>query len=176
MIILQIIPGSVADKCGLKEKDIIVRINDTSTINLGHFDVHEIIMGCANNFVFGVSRDGEEDVVEENCPIDSPGHVDAACEVETQLNGANYETVDEKTLFGDAQSPDTRSVVSEITVYSNGAGSNGSEISQRGPKPFVSPITKPEPAVKTEDEATEERIAEIMSGEAEVLKEHNVLG
>lgn len=128
-------------------------------------------MGCANNFVFGVSREGENDDIKSECPNEF------SYKVESSVSDGSYEIVDEKTLFGEVNSPDTHSIVSEITVYSNGAGSHDSDISQRGPKPYVNTLAQPVTnIIKTEEDPTEVQIAEIMSGEAEVLKEHNVLG
>lgn len=176
-----------------------MRVNDVSTINLGHFDVHEIIMGCANSFVFGVRRRGEECESEE---AESSNQTNDAANdelndeksngstndeivngdlnilsVENGVTGTiGYEPVDEQTLFERIQSPasQTQSDVSAVTVQSNNVDSIKSVVHQRlGPVPFTNGYKKPEKEVENPPDELELQIAEIMSGEAEVLKEHN---
>lgn len=173
--LLQVVENSIAQKAGLKEGDIVVRINDTSTIDLGHFDVHEIIMSCANCFVLGVRRRGEADD-EEVAPAVVPSH--SAC----------FEPIDEGTLFGQSQSPcsQTISELSDHTVNGNCAESIDREVVWKVPPPEPAPQPKPAPITNdkpipngvkyTDGEVTDDLIAEIMSGEAEVLKEHNIIG
>lgn len=104
----QVVENSIAQKAGLKEGDIVVRINDTSTIDLGHFDVHEIIMGCANSFVLGVRRRGEEDDEEDVSEVEAQETVEEVAqptideveEPETveQTNGSCFEPINEEAL------------------------------------------------------------------------------
>lgn len=140
---IQVTEGSIAEQAGLKVGDVIVRINDTPTVNLNHHNAHEIIMGCANTFVLGVIRPDEsaengEAIPTEGAPVDFDVHE----------NGS---------VFSQAR-PDSQaySEYSELTNGSNGPDSISGELE---PQKF-----------------TDDRIAEIMSGEAEVLKDHNVIG
>lgn len=176
-----------------------MRINDTSTINLGHHDVHEIIMGCANNFVFGVQRRGEECETENDLELEAAiqtddvtnGEIHGECNGNTNgevngerdilsngvpnrdINAVGYEPIDEQTLFERIQSPgsQTQSDGSAVTVQSNSVDSISSVVPRRlGPVPYTNGFKKP---VENEPDELELQIAEIMSGEAEVLKEHN---
>lgn len=50
------VEGSIAHEAGLMEGDIIVRINETPTINLTHPDIHALLKKSGNNFMLGVRR------------------------------------------------------------------------------------------------------------------------
>lgn len=126
--------------------DVIVRINDVPTITLNHHNAHEIIMGCANTFVLGVIRPDEE------C---QPANGD---DIATNGEPVEFDVNENGSLYSQPR-PDSQaySEYSELTNGSNGVDSISGEL---------------EPAQKI----TDDRIAEIMSGEAEVLKDHNVIG
>lgn len=173
-----------------------MRINDTSTINLGHHDVHEIIMSCANNFVFGIKRKGVESDSEDDFEVEPSiqtngefnAHTNGEVNDEQNIHSNDipsgdtnatviYEPVDEQTLFERIQSPasQTQSEGSGNTVQSNSVDSISSVIPRKhlGPVPYTNGFKKPEKDVENVPDELELQIAEIMSGEAEVLKEHN---
>lgn len=153
-------------------------------------------MSCANNFVFGVSRKGHVDeVTQEVKPemkpevkpdvkpvLTSEFKLEIAPEVKLEVpskfyqqvkvtsNVHGYEEVDEKVLF------DTQSLCSQVHSDKSEATANSvsaDSISDKSVQPVVEP---PRNGVDLKSEITDEVIAEMMSGEAEVLKEHNVIG
>lgn len=138
--------NSIAEKSGLQVGDVIVRINETSTIKLDHHGAHEIIMACANNFVLGVIRPDENGNVE---------NVNVSEGIPTDFSVD--ENSSEKKRHLQMQTPDSQaySEITEMTINSNGMDSTKTEL---------------------DENITDEHIAEMMSGEAEVLKEHNVMG
>lgn len=141
---------------GLKVGDVIVRINDTPTSNLSHSEAHEIIMECANTFVLGVLRRDEDECYENSATADA--NEQEVCEGQTNgYNGTNG-TYGTPSPYRQFQTPDSQeySDMSEMTIPTNRTESASDE-------------------VKT-DEISDDHIAEMMSGEAEVLKEHNVIG
>lgn len=140
---------SIAEEAGLKVGDVIVRINDTPTSNLSHSEAHEKIMECANTFVLGVLRPDEDGCYEEMPAEETTEQV--------STNGCNG-TNGTPSPYRQFQTPDSQaySDMSEMTINTNHTESASEE-------------------VKT-DEITDDHIAEMMSGEAEVLKEHNVIG
>lgn len=145
-------------------------------------------MSCANNFVFGVSRKGHVDEVtpevkpEVRPLLTSEFKLELAPEVKLEVpskfyqqvkvtsNVYGYEEVDEKVLF------DTQSLCSQVHSDKSEATANSvsaDSISDKLVQPVVEP---PRNGVDLNSEITDEVIAEMMSGEAEVLKEHNVIG
>lgn len=138
--------GTIAEEAGLKVGDVIVRINDTPTSNLSHSEAHEIIMECANTFVLGVLRPDEDG--DENQGEES-NEVD-----EQQTNGYTNGAHGTPSPYRQFQTPDSQaySDMSEMTIQTESVSEAKSE------------------------EITDDHIAEMMSGEAEVLKEHNVIG
>lgn len=48
--------GSTAEKAGLLEGDVVVRINDKPTINMTHEDAHRELVAAGPEFVLGVLR------------------------------------------------------------------------------------------------------------------------
>lgn len=140
----------------MKVGDVIVRINDTPTSNLSHSGAHEIIMECANTFVLGILRP-DEDGCYENSPEETTNGQETT---EQQTNGYNGTNGINGTPspYRQFQTPDSQaySDMSEMTINTNRTESVSDEI-------------------KT-DEISDEHIAEMISGEAEVLKEHNVIG
>lgn len=129
-----------------------MRINDSPTSNLSHSEAHEIIMECANTFVLGVLRPDEDGCCEE-MPAEESNE-----QISTNGFGGTNGTHGTPSPYRQIQTPDSQaySDMSEMTIHTNHTESASEE-------------------VKT-DEITDDHIAEMMSGEAEVLKEHNVIG
>lgn len=50
------VEGSTAEKCGLQEGDVVVRINNSPTINMSHEDAHKELVAAGAEFVLGVLR------------------------------------------------------------------------------------------------------------------------
>lgn len=50
------VEGSTAEKCGLLEGDVVVRINDKPTIAMTHEDAHCELVAAGPEFVLGVLR------------------------------------------------------------------------------------------------------------------------
>lgn len=48
--------GSVAEQVGLRENDIIIKINNIDTDQLSHDEAHEIILYSGNNFIATIVR------------------------------------------------------------------------------------------------------------------------
>lgn len=58
---LQVVEGSTADKAGMQEGDVVVRINDKPTINMSHEDAHRELVAAGAEFVLGVLRLGQRE-------------------------------------------------------------------------------------------------------------------
>ncbi|XP_039446300.1 proteoglycan 4-like isoform X5 [Culex pipiens pallens] len=146
--VVRILPGSIAEEVGMSIGDVVVRINDIPTSNLSYYDAHQLLACAGNRFVLGILR---------------------AREIP----------------------PQQRAVVKERTPGTVGEV----EYINRTPKPFWTPSSsantnylsdQPTTTTTTEEREieekipdvpiTDEQIAEIMSGEAEVLKQHNIIG
>lgn len=148
--VVRILPGSIAEEVGMQIGDVVVRINDIPTSNLSYYDAHQLLACAGNRFVLGILR---------------------AREIP----------------------PQQRAVVKERTPGTVG----DVEYINRTPKPFWTPSSatnissymanQPVASATTAEEEeieekipdvpiTDEQIAEILSGEAEVLKQHNVIG
>ncbi|XP_049822048.1 glutamic acid-rich protein isoform X2 [Aethina tumida] len=56
LIVVKVNEDSIAEKAGLAEGDIIVRINETSTTNLTHTQAHDLLSKVGNEFEIGVRR------------------------------------------------------------------------------------------------------------------------
>ena len=60
IVIVRVLPGSPAEKFGLKNGDVIIQIGDQSTVNMGSTDAQELIRGPVGTVVkFKVKRDGK---------------------------------------------------------------------------------------------------------------------
>lgn len=138
--------GSIAEEAGLKVGDVVVRINDTPTSSLSHSEAHEVIMECANTFVLGVLRPDEDGCYEETPAEETNGLNDTNGKPGTPSPYRQFQTPDSQAY----------SDMSEMTINTNRTESASEEVKS--------------------DEITDDHIAEMMSGEAEVLKEHNVIG
>lgn len=143
---IKVTENSIAEECGLKEGDIIVRINYEPTIDLPHIGAQEMIMSCANTFVLGIRREDEDKANGVTEPINSV-LIDAIQYEQHNGDSAHYLERPQSQAFSE---------MSEITINSCGIDSISSELET----PKIS----------------EEHIAEMISGESEVLKEHNVIG
>lgn len=108
-------------------------------------------MECANTFVLGVLRPDEDGCVTEN-PAEGSNELESSGQ---QTNGYTNGTHGTPSPYRQFQTPDSQaySDMSEMTIHTESVSDE----------------------VKS-DEITDEHIAEMMSGEAEVLKEHNVIG
>lgn len=109
-------------------------------------------MKCGNNFFIGVIRPEENDNGGE--PL--PEHISQMENGLTSENG--YLDVLQNSHTPDSQA---HSEMSEMSLNTN--RSEPSESQQQN-------------GIEEKPEITDEHIAEMMSGEAEVLKEHNVIG
>lgn len=129
--------------------DIVVRVNETPTSNLNHDAAHEVIINCGNNFVMGVMRRDEND-----------GSASVCSDISNDLCVSPQ--------FRQIQTPDsvTFSDMSEMTLDTSRTESRVSDALHQQAQEVVDSTV----------DLSEEQIAELISGEAEVLKEHNVIG
>jgi C-terminal processing protease CtpA/Prc len=51
-----VVEGGTAEKCGLLEGDVVVRINNSPTISMTHEDAHKELVAAGPEFVLGVLR------------------------------------------------------------------------------------------------------------------------
>lgn len=149
--------------------DVVVRINEIPTGNMSYYDAHQLLACAGNQFVLGILRlvvdrtrssESEAKAIAISLSID-PGISYRAREV-----SSSQRLIKEKTPSGEVEYINT------------------------SPKPFWTPnVTSPAPLcqLQTQEEReidekipdapiTDEQIAEILSGEAEVLKQHNIIG
>ncbi|KAG5681342.1 hypothetical protein PVAND_010787 [Polypedilum vanderplanki] len=56
LTVSRVVDGSIAQNAGMLEGDVVVRINDTPTIEMTHEDAHEALVAAGNDFVLGVLR------------------------------------------------------------------------------------------------------------------------
>lgn len=139
--------------------DIVVRVNETPTSNLNHDAAHEVIIGCGNNFVMGILRPAKE--LTATAPIkNGTSKAMSLDNLESFRSGSNGDGG--PSPFQQLETPDSQAY-SEMSFGGSSADVRVTE----------STVAVP-PAVA--EEITDDHIAELMSGEAELLKEHNVLG
>ncbi|EAA13652.6 AGAP003939-PA [Anopheles gambiae str. PEST] len=146
LTVVKILPGSIAEDVGMHMGDVVVRINDIPTGNMSYYDAHQLLACAGNQFVLGILR------AREVTP--------------------SQRLIKEKTPSGEVEYINT----SPKPFWTPNVGS---------PSPLaVHHPAKEEPRQQQQqpDEQipevpiTDEQIAEILSGEAEVLKQHNVIG
>lgn len=158
----------------------MVRVNDTPTSNLKHSLAQEVILGCGNSFVMALLR-----------PVDEGD--------DAQLAGSRSAvSVEFEQISAECQqmppTPDSMvySDMSEVTINTvSSTRSNSREDGVEEPKQHQvhqplfdarmqveQPLFHPRMQVieKRETDIIDDHIAELLSGEAEVLKEHNVIG
>lgn len=57
--VFKVVEGGTAQKAGLLEGDVVVRINDKPTISMTHEDAHRELVAAGTQFVLGVLRFGQ---------------------------------------------------------------------------------------------------------------------
>lgn len=150
--VVRILHGSIAEDVGMQIGDVVVRINDIPTNNLSYYDAHQLLACAGNRFVLGILRARE-----------IPAHQRAVVKEKTPntVGDVEYINTSPKPFWtpsntGQSTASPPRTTTSTATTAREAA----QEIEEKIPD---IPIT-------------DEQIAEIMSGEAEVLKQHNVIG
>lgn len=136
----------------MKVGDIVVRVNETPTSNLNHDAAHEVIIGCGNNFVMGILRPSDDEATmtaSKSMSLDD-------------LESCRSSNEDGLSPFQQLETPDSQAY-SEMSF-----GGSSAEVRITSESVVAVPPLA--------EEITDDHIAELMSGEAEVLKEHNVLG
>lgn len=48
--------NSIAERGGLRENDIIVRVNNTPTTCLSHPEAHDLLIAAGNNLILAIRR------------------------------------------------------------------------------------------------------------------------
>lgn len=160
--------------------DIVVRVNDTTTSNLNHSLAQEVILGCGNSFIMGLLRPDEDG---SNIPI---------ARRRSSAMGADAVSEEFDRISADCQlttaTPDSLaySDMSEITIDTlaseESAGTSPQldlveELKQRQRQQHLQQQLQRIRATKDLDPAAMDvHIAELLAVEAEVLKEHNVIG
>ncbi|XP_065360513.1 uncharacterized protein Zasp67 [Calliphora vicina] len=152
LTVVKVTEGSIAENAGLMEGDVIVRINDTAASPLTHEETNKIIKGCGNVFFFGVQRENEE---EYTTPKAFP------------VTGR----VSSPKSFLEARAGSTTPPVIIDTQKEEEVKLNEAD--------YISDLEERPCSVLSEDserKLVEEEIAAVLSGESEVLKEHNTMG
>uniref|UniRef100_A0A1B0B927 PDZ domain-containing protein n=1 Tax=Glossina palpalis gambiensis TaxID=67801 RepID=A0A1B0B927_9MUSC len=146
LTVIKVNEGSLAEEAGLRAGDVIVRINDTATLPLTHEETDKLIRSCGNVFFLGISREDEVEEVLEN---------------EMQLSATNEYAVqsEAKSLL---EVPDVIATVHQE--------SDNEYLSEQDDRP-CSALSE-----DTERKMVEEEIAAVLSGETQMLTEHNVMG
>ncbi|KAI9588220.1 calponin homology domain-containing protein DDB_G0272472 isoform X2 [Glossina fuscipes] len=146
LTVIKVNEGSLAEEAGLRAGDVIVRINDTATLPLTHEETDKLIRSCGNVFFLGISREDEVEEVLEN---------------EMQLSATNEYAVqsEAKSLL---EVPDVIA-----TVHHE---SDNEYLSEQDDRP-CSALSE-----DTERKMVEEEIAAVLSGETQMLSDHNVMG
>ncbi|XP_039963697.1 uncharacterized protein LOC120776781 isoform X2 [Bactrocera tryoni] len=148
LTVVKVNEGSIAEEAGLCEGDVIVRINDTATSPLTHEEADKVIRHCGNVFYIGVQREGEEQLVPKMFPV----------------YGAERPTTPLTFIdISGRKSPIPPQLEDEVELRT--------EILPELPERPSSVLSE-----ETEIKLVEEEIAAVLSGESEVLTEHNVLG
>lgn len=147
--------GSIAEQCGLRVGDVIVRINYEPTVDVPHLGAQEMIMACANTFTLAIRRDNETECVNTNGSLFAVSNGNGIEHDDAHAHAHEQAKHHDEHL---AERPESAvySEFSEVTINSCGADSITKE--------FETP------------NITEDHIAEVISGEAELLPEHNVIG
>ncbi|XP_054733681.1 titin-like [Anastrepha obliqua] len=148
LTVVKVNEGSIAEEAGMREGDVIVRINDTATSPLSHDEADKVIRHCGNVFYIGVQREGEDELVPKMFPV---------------LGLERSPTPQDFLDVSGRKSPLPRQL----------------EDSAESPTEYLSDLPERPSSVlseQTEIKLVEEEIAAVLSGESEVLKEHNVIG
>ncbi|XP_017484228.1 PREDICTED: titin [Rhagoletis zephyria] len=150
LTVVKVNEGSIAEEAGLREGDVIVRINDTATSPLSHDEADKVIRQCGNVFFIGVKRDGEEELVPKIFPVLGVDERPTTPQAFLDISGRKSPIPRQLAV----EEPDSQ------TEYLP-------ELAER-PSSVLSE--------QTEIKLVEEEIAAVLSGESEVLQDHNVLG
>lgn len=173
----QVTKGGIAETLGMCVGDIVVRVNDTPTSNLNHSLAQEVILGCGNSFVMGLLRPDEDG---SNLPI--------ARRRSSALVNDEFERISADCQQPTTATPDSLaySDMSEITIDTlaseESAGTSPQldlveELKQRQRQQHLQQqLQRIRAAKDLEPRAMDDHIAELLAVEAEVLKEHNVIG
>ncbi|XP_036219867.2 uncharacterized protein Zasp67 isoform X2 [Bactrocera oleae] len=148
LTVVKVNEGSIAEEAGLREGDVIVRINDTAISPLTHEEADKVIRHCGNVFYIGVQREGEEQLVPKIFPV----------------YGAERPTSPQTFIdVSGRKSPIPRQLEDEAELQT--------ELLPELPERPSSVLSE-----QSEIKLVEEEIAAVLSGESEVLTDHNVLG
>ncbi|XP_030372141.1 uncharacterized abhydrolase domain-containing protein DDB_G0269086 isoform X2 [Scaptodrosophila lebanonensis] len=190
LTVVKVIEGSIADEAGLRVEDVIVRINDTAAMPLTHEEANRIIMNSGSVFYFGVYREQEEEEEEqqkqvEQSPKRFPLSESTATMAKEATNACMSDAVPQLSATAAAATERVEQVVvqeveedeeeprevAESEVQSEDYRDSGALYLPDLPDRPCSVLSE-----QTEIKLVEEEIAAVLSGESEVLKEHNVLG
>ncbi|XP_034106177.1 uncharacterized protein LOC117569212 isoform X7 [Drosophila albomicans] len=201
LTVVKVTEGSIAEEAGLCVEDIIVRINDTAATPLTHDEAHRLILGSGSVFYFGVYREHEEELLPEGprrFPVSassltkspSPGRSEMSLSLPSLTEATKalmpeeeqqqFETATE--LEVDAE---CRRAMTEMHAVEGEGQLEQQEEQQEELQPvqvdnLYLPDLPDRPcsvlSEQSEIKLVEEEIAAVLSGESEVLKEHNVLG
>ncbi|XP_064540076.1 putative uncharacterized protein DDB_G0271606 isoform X3 [Drosophila montana] len=206
LTVVKVAEGSIAEEAGLCVEDVIVRINDTAATPLTHDEAHRLIMSSGSVFYFGVHREREEEapydgpkrfplsassLTKSPTPGQSPT---ASASPLPSLTEATKALIPEQEQVEIAQLEANVELVcrSAMTEMHSHGNDNNVEQEQRQEQEreqqhggiHVDSLYLPDlpdrpcsaMSEQTEIKLVEEEIAAVLSGESEVLKEHNVLG
>ncbi|RNA10287.1 PDZ and LIM domain 3-like isoform X2 [Brachionus plicatilis] len=67
--VLQVTPGSVAERCGLRSGDAILEINGIQTTQMEHNQAKKEIMKCGDDFFLTVQRNAVDTVKPQHTPL-----------------------------------------------------------------------------------------------------------
>ncbi|KAM7358408.1 Z band alternatively spliced PDZ-motif protein 67 isoform 3-T3 [Cochliomyia hominivorax] len=152
LTVVKVTEGSIAESAGLMEGDVIVRINDTAAAPLTHDETNKMIKGCGNVFFFGVKRENEEKyITPKSFPVSE--HFSSPKSFMEAKAGSSTPPVLLNATNEEKAKP------YEVDYIDNLEERPCSVLSDESERKLV-----------------EEEIAAVLSGESEVLKEHNTLG
>ncbi|XP_023169911.2 microtubule-associated protein futsch isoform X2 [Drosophila hydei] len=199
LTVVKVAEGSIAEEAGLCVEDVIVRINDTAATPLTHDEAHRLIMSSGSVFYFGVQREHEEEQIYAGpkrfpcasasasassltkSPTPTASASASACTSPlpslTEATKAlipEQEQEQERVEVAQLEARvelECRSAVTEMHSHASDQASNGGLYLPDLPDRPCSALSE-----QTEIKLVEEEIAAVLSGESEVLKEHNVLG
>lgn len=170
----QVTKDGIAESLGMRIGDIVVRVNDIATSNLKHSAAQEVILGCGNSFVMAILRPDDEAgndfcsasvAISEEFEKISAECSGSPCQQQTP-DSLTFSDMSEVTI--ETVPSSTRSNSREDTVLG--------ELKQRHKLQQQLQQLRAKGIDELATDVTDDHIAELLSGEAEVLKEHNVIG
>ncbi|XP_023033198.1 titin isoform X2 [Drosophila willistoni] len=204
LTVVKVTENSIADEAGLRVEDVVVRINDTAATPLTHDEAHRLIMNSGSVFYFGVYRENEENEQDaKEClkkfPVSESSLTKSPTPPTEAINAPTTEPEPKPVPVPGPVGPaldECLRVMSEVHSEDNGKDVDEDvdvdvEVEAptlTGPGAVVGAETgalylpdlpdRPCSALSehAEIKLVEEEIAAVLSGETEVLKEHNVLG